>query len=151
LVAKQRGSAGSIVYELQMGHHDALETMAQSSEIIERAKKLHKKIKKIKKNTADLLDAMTLINENAERKFGIELEIASTVPREELARRLGRGTVARDDNSSEDGWNSWAVKFDISVGGEYSIDDKDRELLTERELRERIIENGGFSAELVSP
>jgi hypothetical protein len=151
LSAKRRGSEGSIVFEVSLGHDEVFETISRSADIVEKAKALHEKIKILKKDTSSILESMALIDSNEDRKFGIELELASNVPRAELAKKLGRGTISSDDNASKDGWNSWSVKFDLSVGGESVVEDRDRVGLTEEEVKEIIIENGGFSAELVSP
>lgn len=152
LHAKRKGASGSIIYKLTLQLDEIFKTIAQSTEIVERARKLHRKIKQIKKDTENLLDSMSNIEEGEDRKFGIELEIASQIPRHELARKLGRGTKAQDDNSSAEGWDNWTVKFDQSVGGEYSVfGDGSRRNMSQDQINEKILEEGGFSAELVSP
>jgi hypothetical protein len=151
LVAKRRGGPGSIAFEVEVSQQEALEELAKSGDVLERAKKLHRKLKRIKKNTEGFLESMAMIDEGENRKFGVELEIASPIPRQALARKLGRGTRATDEHASSRGWGEWEVKFDMSVGGEHSIDEEDLDALTAREIGEKIIDHGGFSAELVSP
>jgi hypothetical protein len=106
---------GSIVYSVVLDQQDVLEMLSQQEEMIAKARKIHDRITKLKKETSKFLDSLKGIEESADRKFGIELEIASSISRDELAKRLGRRTQSTDEYRSNDGWASWSVKYDQSI------------------------------------
>lgn len=114
---------GSIVYDLSVDQHDILEILSQGSEFLNEAKVIYDKVKKLKKNSLDLLEAMSQISESEDRKFGVELEVASSISREELAERIGSHVAAQNEYTSDMHWPQWTIKYDASVqGGEFEAE-----------------------------
>jgi hypothetical protein len=109
---------GSIVYDITLDQQDILEMLSQAPDVLKEAKQIYNQIKRLKKNTMSLLEVMGSIDSGEDRKFGIELEIASSISREQLAKKIGPNVGSQEEYTSDMSWPKWTVKYDCSVKGQ---------------------------------
>lgn len=105
----------SIIYSVDIDQSHVLKFLSNEESLIKEAKKLYESLKKVKKDTRTFLDSLKLISTSEDRKFGVEIELASSIKRATIAKKLGKRARAVDEYSSHMSWPKWTVKFDSSI------------------------------------